>query len=587
MSIQPLSLCLVLAVVTALTGAAAGAERTEPSQYQQALTLYSAENNPAAFVKFIEVAEEQPTSTDGHRAIYMASLILEQKLKPNEFAALKEQLGEKHAYLSHYFTARDALVKGEQAAALRSFVDFIAMCPNDGWRVIGLRAMCAISWDYNAVKVAVPVLEKFFAEVQRLKFEGCQNLWPTLAQPLLNAYQTSKEYEKQVALLKFVYDWRNNTGILQQILGCYLLAGNAMEEGKFIEQAIATRIDDPYIYTSLASAYSNNRNLESAISLLERGFKVLGANQPDLKVSLAAIYEQQMNFPKVLEILQKGGPPYPSQISQKLEQIKERLPERYMPEWLSAVSNVVNVAVGMDDVVYALVRGSPWKIVALTKAGSSGEEIVIPAANSLQNGFHAFAVYPDGTFQVQNLHLDRKGDLIRALSFPNATFKLSVNSGAELFVVPYRGGLFRFDKDGAPVLQGVDKDNLEPNAMGAVADSEHILVANMIQLVIYDMAGKRLKTFGRLGKEPGEFRDIYDLKMDSQGLVYVADTNNGRIQIFDRALNYLTKIPGPWAKYIAVDSFGNVYTEYGNRIVKYAPLNGGARGMIASKLNGH
>jgi DNA-binding beta-propeller fold protein YncE len=46
--------------------------------------------------------------------------------------------------------------------------------------------------------------------------------------------------------------------------------------------------------------------------------------------------------------------------------------------------------------------------------------------------------------------------------------------------------------------------------------------------------GKFIKSFGKLGSGPGEFRTPHDLAMDSQGRLFVADRGNMRIQIFDR-----------------------------------------------------
>ena len=46
--------------------------------------------------------------------------------------------------------------------------------------------------------------------------------------------------------------------------------------------------------------------------------------------------------------------------------------------------------------------------------------------------------------------------------------------------------------------------------------------------------GKFIKSFGRWGTAPGEFKTPHDLAMDSRGQIYVADRGNMRIQIFDQ-----------------------------------------------------
>jgi len=45
--------------------------------------------------------------------------------------------------------------------------------------------------------------------------------------------------------------------------------------------------------------------------------------------------------------------------------------------------------------------------------------------------------------------------------------------------------------------------------------------------------GKFIKSFGKLGSGPGEFRGPHDLTMDVQGRLFVADRGNMRIQILD------------------------------------------------------
>ena len=53
--------------------------------------------------------------------------------------------------------------------------------------------------------------------------------------------------------------------------------------------------------------------------------------------------------------------------------------------------------------------------------------------------------------------------------------------------------------------------------------------------------GKFIKSFGKLGSGPGEFRTPHDLAMDSQGRLFVADRGNMRIQILDQDGKYLAE----------------------------------------------
>jgi len=57
--------------------------------------------------------------------------------------------------------------------------------------------------------------------------------------------------------------------------------------------------------------------------------------------------------------------------------------------------------------------------------------------------------------------------------------------------------------------------------------------------------GKKLREWGSAGTGPGQFRLPHSIQVDENGVVYVADRENGRIQRFDRDGKYL----GEWSQY--------------------------------------
>ena len=81
------------------------------------------------------------------------------------------------------------------------------------------------------------------------------------------------------------------------------------------------------------------------------------------------------------------------------------------------------------------------------------------------------------------------------------------------------------------------------------------------RVVKYSRDGKFIKTWGRLGPEPGNFRDPHDLYVGgSKGYVYVADRQNNRIQVFDQNGNFIvawTQFGQPSSVY--VDKQDNIY----------------------------
>ena len=57
----------------------------------------------------------------------------------------------------------------------------------------------------------------------------------------------------------------------------------------------------------------------------------------------------------------------------------------------------------------------------------------------------------------------------------------------------------------------------------------------------FDPRGKRLKSWGAPGTDPGEFNIVHNIVCDDAGWVYVADRENHRIQVFDGDGRYETQ----------------------------------------------
>lgn len=67
---------------------------------------------------------------------------------------------------------------------------------------------------------------------------------------------------------------------------------------------------------------------------------------------------------------------------------------------------------------------------------------------------------------------------------------------------------------------------------------------------------------GQHGSGEGEFMDPHGIALDAQGNIYVADTGNGRIEVFDRQGGFLTAIADERftaPRYVAVDPAGRIY----------------------------
>ena len=81
---------------------------------------------------------------------------------------------------------------------------------------------------------------------------------------------------------------------------------------------------------------------------------------------------------------------------------------------------------------------------------------------------------------------------------------------------------------------------IAPNGDIFVADGHARNKSNSARVVKYSPDGKFVKTWGRMGSEPGNFREPHDLYVGgSKGYVYVADRQNNRIQVFDQDGNFI------------------------------------------------
>lgn len=77
-----------------------------------------------------------------------------------------------------------------------------------------------------------------------------------------------------------------------------------------------------------------------------------------------------------------------------------------------------------------------------------------------------------------------------------------------------------------------------PNGDIFVAEG-HSNTGETARISKYSSDGTFIKSFGRPGSGPGEFRTPHGLAFDSQGRLFVADRGNNRVQIFDQDGNFL------------------------------------------------
>jgi sugar lactone lactonase YvrE len=76
-------------------------------------------------------------------------------------------------------------------------------------------------------------------------------------------------------------------------------------------------------------------------------------------------------------------------------------------------------------------------------------------------------------------------------------------------------------------------------ADGHSGQNDNASANTVARIVKFSKDGKFIKTWGKLGSAPGEFKTPHGLAFDSRGRLFVADRGNNRIQIFDQNGKFL------------------------------------------------
>ena len=119
---------------------------------------------------------------------------------------------------------------------------------------------------------------------------------------------------------------------------------------------------------------------------------------------------------------------------------------------------------------------------------------------------------------------------------------------------------------GKPGTPGDGPDRFNAPSDVVVADNGEIFVADghgtdtNNRIMKFSADGDLIKSWGRTGYAPGEFREIHALAIDNDGRLFVADRWNNRIQIFDQNGNFLAM----WTQFgrpsgISFDAQGQIF----------------------------
>ena len=230
------------------------------------------------------------------------------------------------------------------------------------------------------------------------------------------------------------------------------------------------------------------------------------------------------------------------------------------------------------EVSYTAVRRGPHKLhVRVNGSKINGSPFTI-------------TVYPDPT---------QLGSPVRVVKDLNRPYGIASNSRGEMIVSEFCcHQVSVFDVGGRRVRtfgsRGDRPEQMRYPQGIAVDDTDNIYVSSWHKLQKFTSSGELIKCIGRRGSKEGEFNDPRGVTIHSNQ-VYVCDTDNHRIQVFDLDLNFIRSIGSRGSGRgefvspfdVAFDTTGNMYViEFNNNRVQVMDSSGQFIRMFGQEREG-
>ena len=126
----------------------------------------------------------------------------------------------------------------------------------------------------------------------------------------------------------------------------------------------------------------------------------------------------------------------------------------------------------------------------------------------------------------------------------------------------------------------------------AVSPNGHTFIADH-QIHVFDEQRKHIRSFGQRGSQNGQLKVPTDVAVDANGLVYVANNNNHRIEVFREDgtfINFFGQLSFPWG--VSINNRKLYVADFANHSISIFTLEGqlirtiGSLGSCPGQFNG-
>ena len=163
-----------------------------------------------------------------------------------------------------------------------------------------------------------------------------------------------------------------------------------------------------------------------------------------------------------------------------------------------------------------------------------------------------FEFNPDGTFvrafgdklftRSHGLRIDREGNLWATDVGGHVVVKLD-RQGQTLLTIGTKGEAGEWNEAaGSRKLNQPNDVVIATNGDVFVAQGHTPGAAGDARVLKFDKTGKFIKSWGGKGSGPGQFQVAHGIAIDAKGLLWVADRENQRIQVFDQDGTFVREV---------------------------------------------